>query len=390
MQSLFPTNHGAAATRPPLIQFRAGKCELVQLPNGKYRVSADLRRGNISLTRESDGLVHFKWSNFVNGAVEDDRIVMAGDCTFHKVASQERVYLLKFRAGAGPRLMYWMQAKSAAQDEENVNKLNNLMNSPQAVLEALAAGGSSSGAAGAGAAGNDWMQAMLGGAGAGRPGAARSMAAAPSSSSGANYGQLDLTAIMNALNRPAAPAAAPAAAATTAAVPAVPATPAASSSFAAASTPAGQLTIDDLRRAMLGSAATPAPAAAATPALQDVLQPEEVVRSGVLDDPQAQAELLEQLPESQRSAQQLLATVHSPQLRQALSGVSHAVAQDPAHFAAVANNLGLDASAQPVQNALNAGDGVGALLAAVAQTHPPEEKQGDKKDADDDGGKMDE
>lgn len=152
MQSLFPSAAvgGPRANSAPLFQLKAGKCQLTSQSNGKFLVTADVRRGQISLHRSSDGLLHFKWSNMVNGAVEDDRIVMPGESSFKQVKAgheTRRVYLLKFRAG-GQRLMYWLQDKDDSKDEENIKKLNELLNNPAVATTSTPGSTASNGAPG--------------------------------------------------------------------------------------------------------------------------------------------------------------------------------------------------------------------------------------------------
>lgn len=153
MQSLFP-NQPTPVTQP-LFQLKAGKCHLNKLQNAKFQVTADKRRGQISLVRGNDGLLHFKWTNLSNGAVEDDRIVMPAEATFKKVKtgreSQDRVYMLKLQGNEVP-LMYWMQDIDASKDDDKVKEMNNSLNST-----AGGAQGASSGSAG----NAPWMQ-MIG------------------------------------------------------------------------------------------------------------------------------------------------------------------------------------------------------------------------------------
>jgi hypothetical protein len=71
MQSLFPQSNprGDAGGAPPVMEFRAGKCRLsAQQPNGKYQVVADKSAGKVTLTKERDGLMHFKWTNTSSGS----------------------------------------------------------------------------------------------------------------------------------------------------------------------------------------------------------------------------------------------------------------------------------------------------------------------------------
>jgi hypothetical protein len=137
MQSLFPTNSQIGGNASSIVQFRAGKCQLAQQANGKFLVSADLRRGQVSLVKGSDNLLHFRWSNFSTGAIEDDRIIMAGEGLFKRVktgrdSADDRVYMLKFISGGQP-LMFWMQDKDTSKDEEIVRKVNETLKNPDSV-----------------------------------------------------------------------------------------------------------------------------------------------------------------------------------------------------------------------------------------------------------------
>lgn len=129
MQSIFGSGFGAPQNQN-LVQFRAGKCQLTPRPNGKFLISADLRKGQVTITRGPDGLVRFKWSNFTTGVVEDEPIVMPGESIFKKVKSprpEDRVYILKFHQG-DRRIMIWMQEKDSSKDEELVRKINDSLN----------------------------------------------------------------------------------------------------------------------------------------------------------------------------------------------------------------------------------------------------------------------
>jgi hypothetical protein len=136
MQSLFPTG-ASSQSQTPFFQFRAGKCQMSPLPNGKFLVSADLRRGQVSLVKGSDALVHFRWSNFSNGSVEDDRIIMPGEAVLKRVKAgteNDRVFLLKFQYGNNNRLMFWMQDKDPSKDAEIFKKMNDYLKGGASVV----------------------------------------------------------------------------------------------------------------------------------------------------------------------------------------------------------------------------------------------------------------
>mmetsp|Transcript_28716 Transcript_28716/g.61843 ORF Transcript_28716/g.61843 Transcript_28716/m.61843 type:complete len:263 (-) Transcript_28716:1699-2487(-) len=210
--SLFPQGPAAAASVPAVVEFRAGKCRLsAQQPNGKYQVVADKSAGKITLTKERDGLMHFKWTNTTSSIVEDDRMVFPGEHVFKRVNTgrpEDRVYLLKYSSG-DQRLMFWMQDKAVEKDEEVVKKLNEVLENPNLVVVAPPP-------AAAGAPGvvnpEEWMQ-MIGLDPAAMPAPPSSSSA--SSAPPAPFGTLDVSSILNMMAAnagapPAAPAAAPA------------------------------------------------------------------------------------------------------------------------------------------------------------------------------------
>eukprot|EP01038_Epipyxis_sp_PR26KG_P008422 gene8422-11390_t len=173
MQSLFPQaaggrGFGASPPNNTLLSFKAGKCNVSPptTTGGKFSVTPDLRKGTISITR-AEGVVHFKWTNSMNGAVEDDRMVFPGECIFKKVCTgvgreRDRVYMLKFLSG-NQTLMFWMQDKSIDKDEDNVKKINELINNPHANSDST--GGNTNAQAGQVVGPDEWMQYLGGSAG---------------------------------------------------------------------------------------------------------------------------------------------------------------------------------------------------------------------------------
>lgn len=162
MQSLFPQGNAQPA-QAPLVQFRAGKCTMSSVqPNGKFMVTPDSRSGRVSLSKGSDGLLHFKWTNAVTNTVEDDRIVFPGEYTFKKVKTgrnepTDRVYMLRYSTGQ-QRLMFWMQEKASDKDEEVVKKVNDFLLNPNAVVVANPGTAAGAGEAGAVVSPDEWMR----------------------------------------------------------------------------------------------------------------------------------------------------------------------------------------------------------------------------------------
>lgn len=162
MQSLFPQSRPGTEAEAPVVQFRAGKCTMSSVQaNGKYTVTPEARPGRISLSKGNDGLMHFKWTNGVTNAVEDDRIVFPGEYVFKRVKTgreeaTERVYMLKYQTGQ-QRMMYWLQDKATDKDEEIVKKVNDFLTNPNAVTVAPAAAGGAGGAPGV-VSPDEWMR----------------------------------------------------------------------------------------------------------------------------------------------------------------------------------------------------------------------------------------
>jgi len=332
--SLFPAlaaRQGAAPAAPSLVQLNAGKCQLSERnANNKYHVTADNRRGQITLTRGNDGILHFKWINKVNGTVEDDRMIMTGgEATFKKVKTgrqdpNDRVFMLKYFAGGKP-LMYWMQDVDASKDDELVAKVNEYLNNP-----AAAAPIAPTATAGLPAAGGA----------AGLPPELMQMLGLPPG--------FQLTPQAN-----------------TAPAPAVSAAP-----TGVAASPFGALDLSSLLGSPAGGAAArphqafgqPRQQPPATPNLQDILVPEEVLRTGILNDPAVRAELISMLPPEQQTEENLERNLRSPQFQQALGSLTSAL-RNPDNLQSVMSNFQLDPSAG--HQFLLQGDGVGAFLAAV-------------------------
>jgi hypothetical protein len=130
MQSLFPSRNGGGLPQTnTLLSFKAGKCNCTQSPtNGKYRVSADGRRGKISLERHLDGLLHFHWTDRSSGRVEEDRIVFPGDVVLKRIntgTATDRVYVLRVQQAAQFHV-FWMQDRDESKDTENCAKFNDI------------------------------------------------------------------------------------------------------------------------------------------------------------------------------------------------------------------------------------------------------------------------
>lgn len=142
MASLFPTAQAQAGAGTVLCSFPAGQCQTVVQPNKKLQVTADPRRGQISVVKGADGLVHFKWANLPAGYVEIDRIVFSGENVFKRVQTGregDRIYMLHCISG-NQRILFWMQEKEDKNDAENMKKVNDMIANPNAAVPVVAAG----------------------------------------------------------------------------------------------------------------------------------------------------------------------------------------------------------------------------------------------------------
>ena len=249
--SLFPQHSASAGGRGghdgpnavhTVLSFKAGKCEMSRNANGKYSVTADKRRGTISLckTISDGGMMHFRWSDRSSGQIEDDRIIFPQDIEFKRVntgrGDTDRVYFMQFGGSVSGGLMFWMQEKSSEKDVENCARVNELANSPAAVdaaiteareaRDAAARAAATAAAAAGGGAGGD-MAGLLASLGAARGGGAagggtqaadwRALMGLPEAPPPADHAapaltpfNLDLSSIIGAIGgtAPAAPAAA--------------------------------------------------------------------------------------------------------------------------------------------------------------------------------------
>jgi len=133
MQSLFPSTSEQQRNGQILFQFKAGKCDLAEIPGtGKFRVTPDSRKGSISLNNQ-EGLIKFKWTDRKSNSVVDDFIVFPEEVTLKRINTgreNDRVYLLKWNQGTR-KLIFWMQDKSNEKDEANCKKFNELVSNPQ-------------------------------------------------------------------------------------------------------------------------------------------------------------------------------------------------------------------------------------------------------------------
>ncbi|CAM9201544.1 unnamed protein product [Heterosigma akashiwo] len=120
--------------------------------------------------------------------------------------------------------------------------------------------------------------------------------------------------------------------------------------------------------------------------LNDVVNADEVLASGVLGEAGIEETLLALLPEGQRTPEELRALVSGPQFQQALASLTSALAGD--NFNAVMSSFGIDPS--PGMAALAQGNGVRAFLDALVAQYggdaaEQQQQQQEEREGDDEG-----
>ncbi len=120
---LFVQGAGAAqrpAPSPNLVEFKAGKLNL-----SGTTMTADPRKGKISMRKKPDGLTYFQFSWRPNNEIEDDLIVFPGDATFTPVAecTTGRVYCFAYSNPDARKRFFWLQDLKTENDAENVQKV---------------------------------------------------------------------------------------------------------------------------------------------------------------------------------------------------------------------------------------------------------------------------
>ncbi|OQS04878.1 proteasomal ubiquitin receptor ADRM1 [Thraustotheca clavata] len=404
---MFPAFGTTGGTRASLVEFNAGKMTTAPKETGstKLVITPDLQKGKIVLVRGDDQLLHFQWKNRTTGAVVDDFIIFPNDASFQKVDTgrpNDRVYVLQYK-GSSRRFFFWMQNKDGSKDVEQAKKVDDLMNStapaassssrrgndaspldPNAIMQMLGAlGGGSDDGHGSSAVQMAELQQIL-----------QHMGMPASSSTGASANPSTASAVSSP-----APSAVPNSPQeddeddededvnmeemseeellrlaieesmrdvqddSQQHEPEVPATPAPPTA-----TPSIQLA--DFQRAM-AAALNVQQSTPRTPISITALLQQPAVQT-VLQDPSVQAELLPMLPESLQTQEELAGTTRTPQLRQCVGALSHAL--NSSNFNGILSNFGLDASAGHAE--LMRGDGIGAFLAAVVawgKAHPRHE-----------------
>ncbi|CAG8522017.1 5077_t:CDS:10 [Paraglomus brasilianum] len=98
-------------------------------------VKPDEKKGLVYMDQGEDGLMHFYWKDRKTGAVELDLIVIPEECEFVRVpqCTTGRVFLLTFKSNK-ENYFFWAQNAKDDKDEENLARVNRLINDPQGAL----------------------------------------------------------------------------------------------------------------------------------------------------------------------------------------------------------------------------------------------------------------
>jgi len=331
---------GGAPAAQPLVTFKAGKMEPQDKGNNKFLIVPDLRKGQVNLIKGDDQLIHFQWKDRKTQTMVDDLILFPDDAVFKKVKTgkeADRVYLLQYK-GSNRRFFFWMQDANCEKDEEHCASINKFMSDPNAAPTTGSSGGEGA-----------YMDLLRG-----LNNAAPSAAGAASNR---NVQVSDLQQILQSLGLPA-----PSAASTAPAAPAgsggdiqTPPAPISSSSA-----PGGALTTEALQAAMANVLAGAGQTQIAP--LQAVLNADEIVETGILNEEDVQKQLMELLPEGQQTPEELYSLIHGPQFQQALGALSSALQNG--NFQDVTASFGIDPA--PGTAALAQGNGIEAFLQALA------------------------
>ncbi|KAI8345957.1 proteasome complex subunit Rpn13 ubiquitin receptor-domain-containing protein [Mortierella sp. GBAus27b] len=114
----------ATATKPHLLEFKAGRCFRT---SGTNIVKPDPAKGLVYLDEE-DGLMHFYWKNRTTGDTEDDWVLFPGDAELILVpqCTTGRVVMLRFKSSS-EKLFYWIQEAKTDRDEFILQRVNTLI-----------------------------------------------------------------------------------------------------------------------------------------------------------------------------------------------------------------------------------------------------------------------
>jgi hypothetical protein len=314
----------AEIKKDSLVEFRAGRMNLD--PNTKV-VRADKRKGLVQLKQE-DGLIHFVWKDRSTNQIETDLMIFQDEAVFRKVdEAKARVYVLEFKSG-NKKLFFWMQEASDEKDEKNCADINKFINNPP--QPGTEAGGLDD--KGLGNLDQNQLLQFL---------------------ASAQGGNGNLSGLRELLQRGVGQAGGQAGG-----------QPARRPVQPTATTPSRPATTTTASRATTGSTTTPTtgtsgPISSATsnalknivanfakdkvePTLMDVVNVEEILKSGLLENEEIVKKLVEFLPEGHVNAENLKDNLNSSQFKEAVRNFNQALRSG--ELSTIVQSFGLDAS----------------------------------------------
>lgn len=350
-----------------ILTFKAGKMTTAIQPNGKYLVTADPRRGQISLVFHTPvrpatiPTLKFEWRDRRTRSVVDDLTILMGedDISFTKVPTgrlNDRVYLLQYNNNSNldRRFFYWMQDKFTDGEDERVRKdLERFLRDRNAA--AVAAGA------------EEYVVSAPGSSSTNVTESAPAASEGGASTASSQQRQVDaLSHILENLGMP------PPSSSSSSSTPAA----GAPATAAESSTGGGTLTLADLQGAMAGLATSPPP----PPPLSQLLSPSLVEESGILSDPAAVTRLMELLPENQRTEEFLRENLHSPQVAESVKSLMAVLGTDEGVSSVIAN-FGLDMGEGATTGVGLLGDNpVKVFLDAIVRSVEKEKKEGESEE----------
>jgi len=273
-------------------------------------VEPDKRKGLVQLRQSDDGLMHFVWKERPAGRPEIDLIIFPDDAIFRKVVeANARVYLLEFKTSS-KKEFFWMQDLSDELDEQRCTEINKNISEPPQPGSRNPVGDLSN-------LSQDQLLALLAGGG-------------------------DLNALRNAVQAQQAQGRG------TRTAPARSQPGAGTSAPAASSRPQTGAQLGSTIRNILSNLGT-GPAAAPrqepedkTPQLQDIVNPEEIVNSGLFENEALVTQLAEFLPPGHVTRENMHENIRSAQFQQAVSLFNQALRSG--EMATIMTSFGLDAT----------------------------------------------
>ncbi|GMH79120.1 hypothetical protein TrLO_g13574 [Triparma laevis f. longispina] len=353
-----------------LCSFKAGRCTASPQPDGSLKITPMKGKGTLNLTRtnashsEGEGMIHLQWEDRKTKETPDKFIIFPSEAKFEEIQTGTEtdtpVCMLSYMGNSERRNFYWVQELEF--DKENINEINTLMNDPAKAKKKADPEGAESSAP---------------------PSSTSSPTSAPASSTTDTSMDVVSNDVISSANLPADTSVADISTTTpSATTPAPPAggvdvqnlqsilsglgLPAASSSpspTASITTPAapaapskttGGITLSDLQSAM--SLAQEGEAK-----LTDYVSYSEVERQGLLENSTTVDKLTALLPEGQRTKEDLVKTLRSPQVLSALGSLSNAL--NGPEFASVLANFDLQLGEEE-QRLVAEGKGVEAFIRA--------------------------